>query len=78
MERILGPVVDDISLSPNVIQKIAEGEVDDQWVKSLKEADKTIKALELRRSQNIKAAEDISPELERLTHKVYNYTTNRP
>lgn len=47
-----------------------EGEVNDSWVKALKEADRKMRAIEVLDSTKVKAAQDVKPELERLTHKV--------
>lgn len=62
--------MEDIALSPRVIRKIVEGEVNDSWVKALKEADRKMKAIEVLDATKVKAAQDVKPELERLTHKV--------
>lgn len=67
---MLGPVVEDVALSPSVIRRIVEGDVNDSWVKALKEADRKMKAIEALDSRKVKAAQDVKPELERLTHKV--------
>ncbi|RPB08990.1 Vps52-domain-containing protein [Morchella conica CCBAS932] len=69
VEKAIGPVVEDIALSPRVIRKIVEGEVNDSWVKALKEADRKMKAIEVLDATKVKAAQDVKPELERLTHK---------
>ncbi|KAF3942350.1 hypothetical protein ABW19_dt0209002 [Dactylella cylindrospora] len=69
VERLLGPIVDDVALPPSVIQIIAESDVNDAWVSSLQDADRKIKALDRRKTQNIKAMEDVKPELERLTNR---------
>lgn len=67
---MLGPVVEDVALSPSVIRRIVEGDVNDSWVKALKEADRKMKAIEALGPKKVKAAQDVKPELERLTHKV--------
>lgn len=70
MEKILGPVVEDVALSPSVIRRIVEGEVNDSWVKALKEADRKMKSIEALDPSKVKATQDVKPELGRLTHKV--------
>ncbi len=40
VERGLGPVVDELSVSPAVVSKIADGHIDEQWVQVLKEVDR--------------------------------------
>ncbi|KAF3161376.1 hypothetical protein TWF225_001697 [Orbilia oligospora] len=69
VEKLLAPILEDVALSPAVIQVVAESDVNENWVKSLQEADKKIKALDRRKAQNIKAAEDVKPELEKLTNR---------
>ncbi|KAK6537628.1 hypothetical protein TWF694_011802 [Orbilia ellipsospora] len=69
VEKLLTPILEDIALPPSVIQIIAESDVNENWVKSLQEADKKIKALDRRKTQNIKAVEDVKPELEKLTNR---------
>ena len=73
VEKLLAPILEDVALSPAVIQVVAESDVNENWVKSLQEADKKIKALDRRKAQNIKAAEDVKPELEKLTNRVRFY-----
>ena len=70
MEQLVGPVLEDIALSPHVIRRIVEGDVNDSWVNALQDVDRKIKALETRKSQNIKAMDAVRPELESLTHRV--------
>lgn len=53
-----------------MIRRIVEGDVNDSWVKALKEADRKMKAIEALDPTKVKAAQDVKPELERLTHKV--------
>ncbi|KAF3904944.1 hypothetical protein ABW20_dc0109908 [Dactylellina cionopaga] len=69
VEKLLVPILEDVAVSPSVIQTIAESDVNENWVKSLQEADKKIKALDRRKNQNIKAVDDVKPELERLTNR---------
>ncbi|KAJ6257037.1 Vacuolar protein-sorting-associated protein [Drechslerella dactyloides] len=69
VERLLNPILEDVTLPPSVIQTIAESDVNETWVKALQEADQKIKALDKRKSQNIKAVEDVKPELEKLTNR---------
>lgn len=72
MEKLLGPVVEDIALAPHVVRKIAEGEVNDSWVKALQEAEQKIKSVAARDPENIRAIQDVKPELERITNKVFD------
>ncbi|RPB28946.1 Vps52-domain-containing protein [Terfezia boudieri ATCC MYA-4762] len=70
VEKILGPIVEDIALAPHVVRKIAEGEINDSWIKALQEAEQKIKSVEARDPENIKAIQDVKPELDRITNKV--------
>lgn len=71
VEKILGPVVEEISLSPAVIRKIAEGAIDEGWVRALAEVEKRSKALDSKAKdrQNIKGVNDLRPLLQNLVHK---------
>jgi len=71
VEKLLGPAVEDISLSPVVVKKIAEGPIDESWVKALAELEKRCKAVERRAKddRNIKAVQDLKPLLDDLLAK---------
>ncbi|KAF8455026.1 Sac2 family-domain-containing protein [Kalaharituber pfeilii] len=70
VEKLLGPIVEDIALAPHIVRKIAEGEVNDSWMKALKETEQKMKSVEALDQSTIKAVQDVKPELERLTNKV--------
>ena len=72
IEKMLGPIVEDIALAPHVVREIAEGEINDSWMKALQEAEQKIKSVEAREPENIKAVQDVKPELERITNKVWD------
>ncbi|KAF5251542.1 hypothetical protein FANTH_3152 [Fusarium anthophilum] len=42
VEKVLGPLVEELSLSPEVISKISEGHIDETWAKMLAELDRRI------------------------------------
>ncbi|RPB03669.1 Vps52-domain-containing protein [Choiromyces venosus 120613-1] len=69
VEKLLGPVVEDVALSPNVIKRIIGGDVNDSWVKSLQEVDVKMKAIAALDATKVKATQNVRPELERLEHK---------
>lgn len=72
VEKALGPVVEELSVSPVVVSKISEGHVDDQWVQALKEVDKRATAYRNSSTQTQnKAWADLGPLLEKLTQKVH-------
>lgn len=72
VERGLGPVVEEISLSPAVIRKIVDGTIDEAWVRALAEIEKRSKAMETKSKErrNIKGVGDLKPLLENLISKV--------
>ena len=72
VEKLLGPAVEEISISPAAIRKIADGPMDESWVKALSELEKRKKAVDSKSKENshIKAIEDVKPLLENLTNKV--------
>lgn len=70
-EKALAPLVEELSLSPEVISKISEGHIDESWAKMLNEIDRRTAAHEKRSSSSqTKASEDLGPLLQKLTGKV--------
>ncbi|CUS09488.1 unnamed protein product [Tuber aestivum] len=69
VEKLLGPVVEAVALSPNVVKRIIDGDVNDSWVRSLQEVDTKMKAIAALDSTKVKATKDVKPELDRLEHK---------
>ncbi|KAK3318350.1 Sac2 family-domain-containing protein [Apodospora peruviana] len=70
VERGLGPVVEELSVSPLVVSKISEGHIDEGWVKVLAEVDR--RAMAHKKTSNhvqCKALADVGPLLEKLTLK---------
>ena len=74
VERRLGPVVEKIALSPNVVRKISEGAIDQDWVRALDELRDRSKSIEStyndRKSPQTKAVEDMKPLISSLSDKV--------
>lgn len=70
-EQKLGPVVEDISISPAVIEKIVDGTIDDGWMKALANVEKKSKILEtkFKNHEQIKSLENFKLLLENLTDK---------
>ena len=73
VEKGLGPVVEEISVSPAVVSKIAEGHIDDAWVKALAEVDKRStmykKSAANTETSTTKAVQDLGPLLDKLVLK---------
>jgi len=74
VEKALGPLVEELSIPPEAISKLAEGHIDESWAKMLNEIDRRAVAHEKRSSgQQNKALEDLGPLLEKLVAKVGHY-----
>ena len=72
MEKLLGPAVEEVSISPIVVKAISEDPINDNWLKALAELQKKLKLIGNKSNgvENTKAASDIKPLLENLTSKV--------
>ena len=72
VERLLGPAVEEISVSPRAVRLIAEGPIDESWVRALNEIDSRTTSIEAKvaNSSNIKAIEDVRPLLTDVKNKV--------
>lgn len=72
VENGLGPIVEEISVSPAVVRKIVEGAIDEAWVRALAEVDKRSKAMDIKSKEhrNIKGINDLKPLLGNLIDKV--------
>lgn len=71
VEKGLGPIIEEITVSPAVVRKIAEGTIDEAWVRALAEVEKRSKALDAKSKEhyNIKGVADLKPLLENLVNK---------
>ena len=71
VEKLLGPAVEDFSISPAVVKKISEGQVDDSWILALSKVEKRLKAVEAKSKEqpNVRAIEDVKPLLDNLIRK---------
>ncbi|KAK4655671.1 Vacuolar protein sorting-associated protein 52 [Podospora pseudocomata] len=71
VEKALGPIVEELSVSPMVVSKIAEGHIDEAWIKTLAEVDKRAMAHKKNSQQQTqnKALADTGPLLEKLVLK---------
>jgi len=72
VENGLGPIVEEISVSPAVVRKIVDGAIDEAWVRALAEVEKRSKALDSKSKEhrNVKGINDLRPLLENLINKV--------
>jgi hypothetical protein len=71
VEKLLGPAVEDISISPAVVRKIAEGPVDEGFVNALAEVEKRSKTVNAKAKDHpdLMAIKDVKPLLDDLTHR---------
>lgn len=69
VEKLLGPIIDDVVFPPNDIRRLVEGEVNESWVKALYQTDRRVSAINGKDSMKVKAVQEVQPELENITHK---------
>lgn len=71
VEKVLGPAVEDISISPSVVRKIAEGPVDDGFLRALAEVEKRSKTINAKAKEqpDLKALKDVKPLLDHLINR---------
>lgn len=71
VEKVLGPEVETLVIPPTVVAKIAEGTVDEAWVKALAELEKRSRLIDskLKDGTEIRAAEDVRPFINDLSTK---------
>lgn len=72
VEQLLGPAVEEISISPKSIRQIAEGPIDDNWVRALNELETRTTSIEAKiaSGSTTKAIEDVRPLLTDIKNKV--------
>ena len=71
VERLLGPAVEEVSISPMVVKMISEGQVDSTWLKALEDLDKRFKTIDskMKGTEKALAVSDIKPLLDDLKNK---------
>lgn len=71
VEKGLAPVVEELSVSPEVVSRISEGTIDETWVKLLSDLDRRT-AADKKNATHLesRAMADLGPLLEKLTLKV--------
>ncbi|KAL4780900.1 Sac2 family-domain-containing protein [Aspergillus varians] len=71
VEQLLGPAVEEISISPAAVRIIAEGPIDENWVKALNEFETRTASIEAKiaSSSSTKAIDDVRPLLEDVKKK---------
>ena len=71
VEKLLGPAVEDISISPAVVCTIASGPIDETFLHALADLEKRSKTIHTRAKEqpDVRALSDIKPLLLDLTNK---------
>lgn len=72
VEQLLGPAVEEISISPKAVRLIVEGTIDDNWVRALHEIETRTASIEAKASSssNTRSIDDVRPLLGDLKNKV--------
>ena len=72
VEILLGPAIEEVAISPEVVITISEGPIDLAWVKALEELDKrSVRVNRTSQTPNRNlAVSDLKPLLNDLTNKV--------
>lgn len=72
VEQLLGPAVEEVSVSPRTIRLIAEGPIDENWTRALNEIGTRTASIEAKiaSSSSTKAIEDVRPLLSDVRDKV--------
>ncbi|KAL3955281.1 hypothetical protein ACCO45_010844 [Purpureocillium lilacinum] len=72
VEKALGPLVEELSVSPDTITKISSGHIDESWTKMLSEVDRRAVAQKKKAASGLpqnKASEELGPLLDKLILK---------
>lgn len=70
VEKLLGPAVEDVSISPITVRAIAEGPIDETFTKALTELEARLAIIEKKDpAEHVKALEDVKPLLDDLKTK---------
>lgn len=72
VEKLLGPAVEEISISPKAVRTIADGPMDENWVRALNEIDARSTSIEAKAASanGLKAVDDVRPLLIDVKNKV--------
>ena len=72
VEKLLGPAVEEICISPAMVKQISEGPIDHAWIKALEELEKRSKTVEtkMKGPEKIQAVTEVKPLLDDLVNLV--------
>lgn len=71
VEKLLGPAVEEVSLSPITVRSIADGPIDDHFIKALHEVEARSLLIDAKEKEadNVRALQDLKPLLDDLMSK---------
>ncbi|KAG0230387.1 Vacuolar protein sorting-associated protein 52 [Actinomortierella wolfii] len=69
VENHLNELLEGILISPHMIRKINDGDVDDSWLQALLELNAKMRFAKQQRGRHIRALKEVGPEMERLRIK---------
>jgi hypothetical protein len=72
VEKLLGPAVEEMTISPEIIKQIVDAPIDEAWIRALGELDRKSKVVQSKVTEprKIKALNDILPIMQSLINKV--------
>ena len=71
VEKLLGPTVERLTISPRIVKKVSEGPVDEAYVQALDDVQRRLTAIDSAADlKDVKAAQDLKPLLESLAEIV--------
>ena len=72
VERLLGPVVEQITFAPALVRKLNEGSIDEHYTKALEELNSRLKLItsDSKGAKTIKGFDDLRPVLYQLSDRV--------
>lgn len=73
VEKLLAPEVDALTLPPATVRKIAEGSINDAWIKALEDLEKRSKSIDSK-APHSKSASDLKPLIDSLKNKAVERT----
>lgn len=79
VEKLLGPTIEQVTLSPLVVQEISDRPLGEAWVSALEQLQNHAKALETGKlPKDVRALEDLKPLVNELSDKVRGMSSLEP
>ena len=72
VEKLMGPALEEITVSPTTVRVISESPIDENWIKALSDLERRLDVIsaKMRAANTIRAVTDIKPLLDNLSNKV--------